>query len=93
MAAPLGNTNAVKSKPWQGALKRALARAGAGEIDTGLNAIAEKVVEAAMDGDRDAWREIAERLDGKTPQAIIGGDDGDPPVAHSLAVEFLNARR
>jgi hypothetical protein len=32
----------------------------------------------ALEGDFDAIEEIANRLDGKPPQAIVGDEDGDP---------------
>lgn len=32
-------------------------------------------------GDVQAIREIADRLDGKVPQGVIGGDPDDPPIA------------
>lgn len=70
-----GNQNAAKSKPWQNALRRALARK-AGEVDLGLDGIADQVVADAYAGDKDAWKEIAERIDGKVAQSITGPDDG-----------------
>jgi len=82
MAAAVGNQYAAKAKRWQKALERALARAGDGDVDSGLNPIADQVVSAAMAGDRDAWREIGDRLDGKPAQAIIG--DPDNPL-HVIA--------
>lgn len=82
--APLGNQNAKKAKRWQDALNKALARFATedGKVKAGeaLDKIAETVVIQALAGDRDAWQEIGNRLDGKVAQAIIGGDDGDPPV-------------
>lgn len=77
MAAPIGNQNAVKAKQWQKALERALARAGTeGTIESGLAPIADTVVKLARAGDKDAWREIGDRLDGKPAQAITGEDGG-----------------
>jgi hypothetical protein len=67
--APLGNRNAVKSKPWEEALKRALARAG-NSVELGLNPIADWVVAAAVGGDIEAIREIACRLDGKPTEHV-----------------------
>lgn len=73
--APLGNDNATKSKPWQESLRRALARAG-GEVDMGLDQIADQVVKAAIKGDKDAWKEIGDRIDGKATQEITGAGGG-----------------
>lgn len=78
MAAPIGNQNAVKAKRWQKALERALARA-AGDVDKGLDAIADNVVREAIAGDHAATREVAERMDGKAAQAVtVLGDEENP---------------
>lgn len=45
-----------------------------------LRAVADKLVELAVGGDIQAIKEVADRLDGKVPQGIIGGDENDPPV-------------
>lgn len=82
--APLGNQNAAKAKRWQDALHKALVRFESldGKIKAGeaLDKIAENVVLMALEGNRDAWQEIGNRLDGKPAQAIIGGDEDDPPI-------------
>jgi len=85
VAAPLGNQNAAKAKRWQDALNKALARYSTedGKIKAGeaLDKVAETVVGKALAGDKDAWQEIGNRLDGKPAQAIIGGNDDDPPIS------------
>lgn len=79
-----GNQNAKKAKRWQDALNKALIRFESDDLKVkageALDKIAEKVVTQAIAGDKDSWQEIANRLDGKVPQAIIGGDDDDPAV-------------
>lgn len=45
-----------------------------------LRAVADALVSKAMTGDVPAIREVADRLDGKVPQAVIGGDENDPPI-------------
>lgn len=72
MAAPIGNTNATKSKPWRDALDRALAQ------DDGkkLRAAAEKLLSAAAKGESWAVKELADRLDGKAIQQIQAEVDG-----------------
>ena len=75
MPAPIGNQNAAKAKRWQKALERALARKF-GDVDDGLTEIAAHVVNAAERGDKDAWAEIGNRIDGKPAQAITGEDGG-----------------
>ena len=83
VGAPLGNTNSAKAKPWQKALERALARHG-GDVDSGLNPLAEKVLKLALDGDKDAWQEIANRLDGKPAQQLIHSGDSESPLTITI---------
>lgn len=47
---------------------------------TKLRDIADALVTKAISGDVQAIREVADRIDGKPAQAIIGGDDDDAPV-------------
>jgi len=79
MGAPLGNQNAANAKEWRQALRRAMAHKADGDYRKTLDAIAAAVVDKALEGDKDAWREIAEREDGKAAQAIVGDPDA-PPV-------------
>lgn len=48
-----------------------------------LRRVADALVAKAMGGDVSAIKEIGDRLDGKVPQGIIGGDDDDPPIKFS----------
>ena len=74
-----GNPNGrPKSKPFKEAIQRALAEAG--DDKTALQAVATALVGKAMLGDVPAIKEIADRLDGKVPQGVIGGDEGDPAI-------------
>lgn len=43
-----------------------------------LRAVADALVAKAIAGDVPAMKEIADRLDGKVPQALVGDDDADP---------------
>lgn len=76
MARPLGSVN--KDKPFREALRMELAEMG--DDLKGLRAIARAVIQSATEGKMDAVKEIADRLDGKPPQAIIGGDADDPAL-------------
>ncbi len=61
-----------RARPWTGALEKALAQYAAGKIEAGqaLRHIADGVVRRALDGDKDAYSEIANRLDGKAVQPV-----------------------
>lgn len=77
--APLGNTNAKNKSIFQQAVKRALARKG-GNVEGGLNKVADKLIESALNGEQWAIKEIADRLDGKAAQAVSVGGDPDNPL-------------
>lgn len=80
MAAPVGNQNAARAKKWREAIMRSLARKS-GTVDQGLDAAADKLATLAIDdGDKWALEEIGNRIDGRPAQAIIGGEDDDPPI-------------
>lgn len=89
--APLGNTNAARPKLWRRALERALIRVSGSDvdIDKGLDRIADMVVKLALEGDKDAWQEIGNRLDGKPVQAVVGGDDGEPPLVVRGVIQLV----
>lgn len=84
--APKGNKNAAKKRlPWQQALKRALTRLAADDGEAkpnyrrGLDRVAKSVVAQAADGNKDAWQEIANRIEGKPVQGHeIAGPGGKP---------------
>lgn len=48
---------------------------------TRLRGVADALVNKALTGDVSAIKEIADRLDGKVPQGVIGGDEDDAPLA------------
>ena len=84
MAAPVENRNAAKASEWTDALKwnlenievpeRGIARGMA------LREIAKSVVLNALNGDKDSWTEIANRLDGKPSQAVEVSGNSDAPL-------------
>mgnify|MGYP000530511012 CR=1 FL=1 len=78
MAAPKGNSNAKKGRRWAEAITEALLEYKDDEIKQGeaLRAIGKKLVKKALEGDKDAMKEIGDRLDGKPSQAITGEDGG-----------------
>lgn len=83
--APVGNTNgAKKNRLLTDALKRELT-----QNPEEVRAIALKLIERAKEGDAWAQALIYERCDGKVPQALIGGDDDEPPVKLKGVVELV----
>lgn len=72
-------------KPFRNALRVAVKRLD-DDVTTGrtkLDRIAAQLVTEAVGGDVPAIKEIADRLDGKVPQAITG--EGGGPVALSIS--------
>lgn len=53
--------------------------------------IADKLVALAESGDVQAIKEIADRVDGKPPQAIVGDDESDPvSLIHRIERVIVN---
>lgn len=52
--------------------------AAAGADHKALREIAAKLIANALDGKMDAIKELADRTDGKVPQAIVGDNGADP---------------
>lgn len=83
--APIGNQNGRKGKAWADALRKALIQFESEKVQQGaaLQKIAETVVLRAIAGDKDAWQEIGNRLDGKPAQSVEV-EGGDSPVKLSI---------
>lgn len=86
--APEGNDNASRGCDWRDAIRRALAKKGkdidgdAAAFRKGIDAVAEKFIEAASNGDAWAMKELGDRTDGKPVQAVeLGGPGGGPVTA------------
>ena len=92
MTAPIPATRRKSDKVWRDALIRALARRSEdGGFTAGLDVVADQVIRAASEGDKDAWKEIGDRLDGKPKQQteITGGEDADGnAIPASINVNF-----
>ena len=71
MGAPIGNSNALKNKPWRDTIDRAIKQ------DDGkkLRAIADKMLDLAAAGDIQAIKELGDRLDGKAAQPLEHSGD------------------
>jgi hypothetical protein len=90
--APLGNANVERGKRWSGAIRRALNEYTDDNVKQGeaLLKIAEGIVREAIAGDKDAIREIGNRLDGKPAQALTLSGDSDSPLDVNHKVEFVS---
>jgi len=102
MSAPKGNRFASHDKPWTNALTRVLAQLelpgeeGKPAVKAGeaLRQIAEATVMQALAGDKDARKEIADRMDGK-PSEFVNVNHAREPMGMSndeLATEILRRR-
>lgn len=72
------NSGGAKAKPFRDALRMELAALG--EDSKALREVAKRLIAEAMNGEQWAVKELADRIDGKVAQSIIGGDEDDPPV-------------
>lgn len=86
MSLPPASTRAARGpyidKPFREALRVAVKRKedDGAKGKTKLDRIAAQLVSEAVNGDVPAIKEVADRLDGKVPQAIVG-DNEHPPMA------------
>ncbi len=82
---PYGNQYGKKAALWASALKRALARISNESVDAGLDRCADKLVLAAVEGEKWALQELGDRMDGKSAQSVtIAGDDEAPLVINGI---------
>lgn len=91
MAAALGNQYAAKAKQWASAIQRALEKRGVSRVEA-LDALAEKLLLKAEEGDMGALKELGDRLDGKPAQSVTLGGDADAPIEMNVrTVRFVEA--
>jgi len=81
-----GNTNATKGMEWRDAIRYELSRIGR-EIDgndpaykKGLRDCAKQFIKAAQTGEMWALKELGDRTDGKSTQAVVLQGDKDNPL-------------
>jgi hypothetical protein len=84
MANPRGQQ---RDKPFLAALRLEIAELA--ENPKGLRAVAKKLIEKAAGGDVSAIKELADRLDGRVPQAITG-EDGAALALGSINISALS---
>ena len=70
VGAPVGNDNAKKGKAWHDAIRKHAIQNGT------LDKAAKVLCELAEKGDMAALKELGDRLDGKSVQAISNDDEG-----------------
>ena len=93
MAAPKGNNFAARGTKVRQSLERALARMG-GNVDKGLDRVADQIVSLAVEGEQWACTMIADRLDGKpqmTVEMAVTDTRPQAPDATALAERFSAA--
>lgn len=78
------NSGGKAAKPFRDALRMELAAVG--EDSKALRLIARQLIATASEGKMDAIKELADRIDGKVPQGVIGGDGDDPAIKHEHTV-------
>lgn len=80
-----------KEKSFANMLNIAIKEAIEGTDKTKLRAVADALVDKAMSGDVAAIKEVADRLDGKVPQGVIGGEEGDNPIVQEIIIRGVSA--
>ena len=88
MANPRGQQ---RDKPFRDALRLEIAAAQDADDYRSLRTIARRLLGEAAGGDVAAIREIADRIDGKVPQAVVGDDD-HPPVLGALNIRIVDPK-
>lgn len=74
----LGQSN-KKARIWLKAINDAIAKRLKTDPEA-LEKLADKLLVGVDNGDMGAIRELGDRLDGKVPQALVGGDDDSAPI-------------
>lgn len=89
--APAGNQNGTKQKRLlSDCLKRELT-----QRPDDVLAITNKLIESAKAGEAWAMALIHDRVDGKAPQPVVGGDEDDPAlkVLSEITIRAIDADR
>lgn len=68
------------TKAWADAVRKASHAIDPKTKTKKLDLLARSLVSAGLDGDVSALKEIGDRLDGKVPQAFVGGDADSQPI-------------
>ena len=73
-------------------LRIAISEAGSKEGTTKLRDVADMLVTKALEGDMQAIKEVADRLDGKPPQAIVGDEDNPVQLINRIERVIVAAK-
>lgn len=75
--APLGNQNKAENRIWREALRQALDRRTKSRADgkAELDLLADKLIDACLEGQIPAFREFGDRVEGKPAQQIQLADN------------------
>ena len=92
MGAPIGNQFAVKSKRWSMAIDAALEARSKRDGVVALEALAEKLLTLAEQGDLGALRELGDRIEGKPAQGVTVSGDPDAPLVSKVVREIVHAK-
>ena len=79
-----GRPKGTPTKSWADAVRKAANDIDKDKKKRKLELLAGSLVAKGIDGDVSALKEIGDRIDGKVPQALIGGQKGEPPIAFQL---------
>ena len=82
-----------KEKSFANMLNIAIKEASEKGEGTKLRDVANALSEKAIAGDVQAIKEVADRLDGKVPQGVIGGEEGDNPIVQEIIIRGVAANR
>ena len=89
VGAPLGNKNAVGSRPWTEALNRAIAQDDGKRLRQGAEALLDKIAE----GDTAAMALLGDRIEGKAAQSVTLANDVDHPLIQHLDTSRLSVEQ
>ena len=83
----------VKAKLWRDAINRAIKRREADDPQA-MEKLADKLLAKVAEGDVAAMKEFGDRVDGRVPQGLIGGDGDDPDikVIHEIRRNIVDPR-
>lgn len=91
MAAPKGNQYGANRARWRNAIEKALENRCKSDGQKALVAIAEQLIDKAMEGDMQALKELGDRMDGRPAQAVnIGGQEDNPIVITDVILRPLD---